>query len=290
MAKIANKRFKGVQKAISKMWDMKEENLEELSRTTLRKYKAKAIDYVGQAMDGKKGKEGISKLDNRVGGIEAANKRLGVKYEETQIDEKLTKKMSAADVIHDFVHSDDPKFAGKSTKERQKMALGAYYGMRKKKVDEAQLDELHGKGDIEKIAAARHKKIMTSRATVPDSDNPHFPAHDRAVILKHMRTSKEVSREVGKKKDINYPTYKSLSKAARDEQKKRENLEETSEKLRLAYTNKAMQQTREKEKKPGEHYKREVGIHRAARLMLRDKKRPQNEELKFDHSTEFPKN
>ena len=210
--------------------------------------------------------------------------------EETQIDEKLTKKMSAADVIHDFVHSDDPKFAGKSTKERQKMALGAYYGMRKKKVDEAQLDELHGKGDIEKIAAARHKKIMTSRATVPDSDNPHFPAHDRAVILKHMRTSKEVSREAGKKKDINYPTYKGLSKAARDEQKKRENLEETSEKLRLAYTNKAMQQTREKEKKPGEHYKREVGIHRAARLMLRDKKTPQNEELKFDPSTEVPKN
>ena len=112
---------------------LKEENLEELSRTTLRKYKAKAIDYVGQAMDGKKGKEGISKLDNRVGGIEAANKRLGVKYEETQIDEKLTKKMSAADVIHDFVHSDDPKFAGKSTKERQKMALGAYYGMHPEK-------------------------------------------------------------------------------------------------------------------------------------------------------------
>ena len=84
-------------------------------------------------MDGKKGKQGISKLDNRVGGIEAANKRLGVKYEETQIDEKLTKKMSAADVIHDFVHSDDPKFAGKSTKERQKMALGAYYGMHPEK-------------------------------------------------------------------------------------------------------------------------------------------------------------
>ena len=256
MTKDDPKRQKGRNLALKKKWGdkkfglpepkvkavdrLKEENLEELSRTTLRKYKAKAIDYVGQAMDGKKGKEGISKLDNRVGGIEAANKRLGVKYEETQIDEKLTKKMSAADVIHDFVHSDDPKFAGKSTKERQKMALGAYYGMRKKKVDEAQLDELHGKGDIEKIAAARHKKIMTSRATVPDNKNPHFPAHDRAVILKHMRTSKEVSKEAGKKKDINYPTYKSLSKAAREEQKKRENLEETSEKLRIAYTNKAM--------------------------------------------------
>jgi hypothetical protein len=59
-------------------------------------------------------------------------------------------------------------------------------------------------------------------------------------------------------------------------------LDETSEKLRLAYTNKAMMQTREKEKKPGEHYKREVGIHRAARLMMRDKKKPVNEETDRD--------
>jgi hypothetical protein len=52
-----------------------------------------------------------------------------VRSEET-INEKLTKKMKVSDVISDFVHSDDPKFKGKSKKERQKMALGAYYGQR----------------------------------------------------------------------------------------------------------------------------------------------------------------
>jgi hypothetical protein len=44
------------------------------------------------------------------------------------INEVLGKDASAGDWIHDFVHSKNPKFAGKSTAERKKMALGAYYG------------------------------------------------------------------------------------------------------------------------------------------------------------------
>ena len=74
------------------------------------------------------------------------------------LDEKLTKRMSAGDVIHDFVHSDDPKFKGKSKKERQKMALGAYYGMhpeKSKKMDEAM-------GSIKKASAFRTMKRKVS--------------------------------------------------------------------------------------------------------------------------------
>jgi len=44
------------------------------------------------------------------------------------LHEVLSKDAKAGDWIHDFVHSDNPKFAGKSKKERIKMALGAYYG------------------------------------------------------------------------------------------------------------------------------------------------------------------
>ena len=46
---------------------------------------------------------------------------------EEQLDEVLTKNTPASEVIKDFVHSDNPKFEGKSKKERIKMALGAYY-------------------------------------------------------------------------------------------------------------------------------------------------------------------
>ncbi len=48
------------------------------------------------------------------------------KVQEEQLDEKLTKSMSAGDVISDFEKSKDPKFKGKSKEERKKMALGAY--------------------------------------------------------------------------------------------------------------------------------------------------------------------
>ena len=53
------------------------------------------------------------------------------KYEESILDELISEVLSkdadAGDYIHDFVHSNNPKFAGKSKAERKKMALGAYY-------------------------------------------------------------------------------------------------------------------------------------------------------------------
>jgi hypothetical protein len=50
-----------------------------------------------------------------------------VRKEETEIDEVLTKSTSAGETIDDFVHSKNPKFAGKSKEKRKKMALAAYY-------------------------------------------------------------------------------------------------------------------------------------------------------------------
>ena len=47
--------------------------------------------------------------------------------------EVLSKDAKAGDYISDFVHSTNPKFDGKSKKERINMALGAYYDTNKKK-------------------------------------------------------------------------------------------------------------------------------------------------------------
>lgn len=41
--------------------------------------------------------------------------------------EKLGPSATASDYIHDFVHSDDPKFSGDTKKKRIKRALAAYY-------------------------------------------------------------------------------------------------------------------------------------------------------------------
>ena len=55
------------------------------------------------------------------------------------LNEVLSKKDPASKWIADFVASDDPKFKGKTKKERIKMALGAYYGARRN--ESAELDE-----------------------------------------------------------------------------------------------------------------------------------------------------
>ena len=83
------------------------------------------------------------------------------KYDEETLDEKLTKAMSAGDVIHDFVHSDDPKFKGKSTKQRQKMALGAYYGMHPEK--KKRLEEMASR--VKKTSAHRKMAKDVNTAT-----------------------------------------------------------------------------------------------------------------------------
>ena len=49
------------------------------------------------------------------------------------LHEVLSKDAKAGDWISDFVHSTNPKFDGKSKKERINMALGAYYNTHKKK-------------------------------------------------------------------------------------------------------------------------------------------------------------
>ena len=64
---------------------------------------------------------------------------------QVQIDEVLTKKTPLSKWVHDFVHSDNPKFAGKSKDERIKMAQGAYYGAQKESMEEGENKQMKGK-------------------------------------------------------------------------------------------------------------------------------------------------
>jgi hypothetical protein len=52
---------------------------------------------------------------------------LGHNVSEEVLDEVLTKSTTAGETIDDFVHSDNPKFKGKSKEKRKQMALAAYY-------------------------------------------------------------------------------------------------------------------------------------------------------------------
>ena len=71
------------------------------------------------------------KIDaNKNGKIDAEDfKKL--RKEEVQVDEVLKPSMGAGAYVSDFVHSKNPKFAGKSKKERMKQGLAAYYAAKR---------------------------------------------------------------------------------------------------------------------------------------------------------------
>jgi len=74
---------------------------------------------------------------------------------EEALDEVLTKSTTAGETIHDFVHSKNPKFAGKSKEKRKEMALAAYYAkQRNESVQEdlavPLLGSTYGSSDIAK--------------------------------------------------------------------------------------------------------------------------------------------
>jgi len=74
-----------------------------------------------------------------------------------QINEVLSKDATAGDWIHDFVHSDNPKFADKSKDKRKEMALAAYYAKQKNEEVES-IDELN-KSTLQKYRTKVFAKI-----------------------------------------------------------------------------------------------------------------------------------
>lgn len=116
---------------------------------------------------------------------------------ESVIKEKLTKRMSAGDIISDFVHSDNPKFKGKSKKERQRMALGAYYSKhpeKSKKLDEISKETL---GSYITKAAHSVSRSSAERAGKVGRDVSHYgsPEFEKS-FAKSTRRHKGIQRAV----------------------------------------------------------------------------------------------
>jgi hypothetical protein len=107
---------------------------------------------------------------------------------EEQLHEVLSKDAKAADWISDFVKSDNPKFAGKSKKERVKMALGAYYGKQNEEAPQAPqaptLDRKYIKGTPEHKA---HKALRKPINGHPTGKYNEETAVEESVVPDHMK-------------------------------------------------------------------------------------------------------
>jgi hypothetical protein len=76
-----------------------------------------------------------------------------------QINEVLSKDATAGDWIHDFVHSDNPKFAGKSQEKRKQMALAAYYAKQRNEEFVNEESTAYEKSEENKRSADSAKKL-----------------------------------------------------------------------------------------------------------------------------------
>ena len=111
------------------------------------------------------------------------------------IYEVLGKDADAGDYIHDFIHSKNPKFAGKSKEMRKKMALGAYYSKKNEEVE--QIDEL-SKGTLNSYmdkAKDRYIKHASSTSTFSPSANQKSVKYAKN-ILKAKEKGGKFSEEV----------------------------------------------------------------------------------------------
>lgn len=119
-----------------------------------------------------------------------------------KLHEILTKKTPAGKVISDFVHSDNPKFAGKSKEERKRMALGAYYGMhpeKSKKVEE-EVEQVDEAQSARQKAASARAKSKDVRVDNPKS-NFDMDTHSVHVTVSKGDGAKEVMKDSFKAKD-----------------------------------------------------------------------------------------
>lgn len=154
-----------------------------------RKVKAHRIVFSKGEDDGKKGvSEQMKKTFNTF--VEQHTPKLSeeqLKELEQELNEVLGKDAKAGDWIHDFVHSDNPKFAGKSKEKRKQMALAAYYSAQRNEQYDLNLEAY----DHEKHNPFKHD----TEEGPSDSDSEHMAKHKPAHSFKDPH-DKDVTHHV----------------------------------------------------------------------------------------------
>jgi hypothetical protein len=99
----------------------------------------------------------------------------------TELQEVLGKDAKAGDWISDFVHSDNPKFAGKSKEKRKQMALAAFYAKQKNEAVEL-------KGNQHKLDKNKNGKLDKQDFKMLRKEELDEALHPEAgKVLKHIK-------------------------------------------------------------------------------------------------------
>ena len=132
-------------------------------------------------------------------------KQFNTLREET-LEEKLKASDPAGTYIHDFVHSDNPKFAGKSKKKRIQMALAASYAAKGKSKNEEVEQQEEGVMDAVKTMAKKLTKYQDKSIVKPNitavRDNTQVKTAGLPIKVKIEQPKRPRMRKVIKKAPI----------------------------------------------------------------------------------------
>jgi hypothetical protein len=115
-----------------------------------------------------------------------------------QLDEVLTKSTPAGEWVHDFVHSDNPKFKGKSAAKRKQMALAAYYAKKNEGASPSQNST---------VEVDMNESKDTSHVVNHDSEDvkaSHNYVHKNAEAVA-KRNNGKITRHSDNHTEISYP-------------------------------------------------------------------------------------
>jgi hypothetical protein len=184
--------------------------VKEEMRPLLPKQKAVAARLTASELAANKEKAGY-KYGRVLRATKVAAKKLKEESELEYIEEKLSAADPASKWISDFVASDNPKFAGKSKKERIQMALGAHYAAKRAKNEAVEIEEGFDTDpkDIAAYLVDRHGKGKVTMDHIEayerrrDSNRPI----EKNEVMKHV---KKMSEEIDQ---IDEGMMKALKKA-----------------------------------------------------------------------------
>jgi len=128
---------------------------------------------------------------------------------EETLEEKLKASDPAGTYIHDFVHSDNPKFAGKSKKKRIQMALAASYAAKgKSRNEEVESVEEGAMGDMVSSVVDTAKKVAgkVGKALTGGSDEDQLKALQKRMGVPQTG-KKPTTEEVEQVDEINMATH-----------------------------------------------------------------------------------
>ena len=149
-------------------------------------------------------------------------KKMKENYEEPILDEMinevLSKDASAYDYIHDFVHSDNPKFAGKSKAERKKQALAAYYAKKNEEYVEEGMLKNAAKKAFKALTGGSdedQRKDLQRKMGVPQTGQKPVKEEEQVDEVVHVYRQ-DADRDRGPLASKHSAPYREVNQKARD--------------------------------------------------------------------------